>query len=456
MTATIPAPSFTDAPPCDIEAEKAVLGAMMMDPGMHAEILGTLTARAFYRPAHQIIFAALEALAADGITADAHTVRARLENDGSASTTGGPAYLIDLLDSVAAPANAPYHAAILLDLQAQRDLQLAGARIAQIATEPGLERQERLDKAAAAMDGVGAIPGAELAVEAATVATEFLASLERDPDTTPGVRLPWADLQDTIPGLRPGEIAIVGARPGVGKSLALLAIAANAAIRDGLSVLAVTLEMSREEYMERLFAAEGRITLDRLRKRDLGPGDWDRLARAHAAVSGSGLLIQDRAPMTVPGLRSELRAMRRAGRPADLVVIDYLQLMSGTSRRAESRQAEVSEVSRGVKLLAKEFAVPIVVAAQLNRESEQRSDHRPLMSDLRESGSAENDADIVVLLYREDEYDPESPHAGEIDFIVRKNRQGPKTTVTAAFLGHYAQIADMARVPWTPSGQAVA
>lgn len=435
----------------DIGAERAVLGAMMLSPEALAECLELLTPGAFLRPAHQIVFAAISGLADAGEPADWLTVKAELERRGEIRQAGGPLCTSDLISAVPVAANGAWYARKLLDLQSQRDLDTAGTRIRQIAGESEASRAERIEKAYAALDEAcgytmrtGAKPVSELAFS-------LMESLERGPDAESGIGTGWSDMNRALPGLRAGQLIVVAGRPGAGKSVVLLGVAAHAALRDGHRVLAVTLEMSEDEYMERLMSAEARVNLTHIRERTLTPDDWDRIAKAYAEFSAARtLLIHDGPQMTVQDIRAELRAMRRAGQPADLVAVDYLQLVSGTTGRKENRQAEVSDISRSLKLLAKEFAVPVIVGAQLNRGPEQRTDHRPVLADIRESGALENDADVVILLYRDDAYYEDSPHAGEVDLIVAKNRSGPKTTVSLAFQGHYSRCMDMAS-DWSPS-----
>ena len=236
----------------------------------------------------------------------------------------------------------------------------------------------------------------------------------------------------------------------MGKSTVMLNVAAHAALRLGVPVLVASLEMSEQECTERILAAESGVALHSIRSADLDDADWGRIAGAYERIAACPhLLLNTDGYLSVQGIRSELRSMRRAGNPAGLVVIDYLQLMT-SGGKPESRQTEVSEISRGIKLLAKEFDLPVLVGSQLNRGPEMRSDHRPLLADLRESGSVEQDSSIVILLLREDAYERESPRPGEIDFIVAKNRQGPQATMTLAFQGHYARCVDMYR-PWSPT-----
>lgn len=434
------------APPADQAAEKCVLGSMMLSADALAECLELLTPAAFWLPAHQLVFEAVAGLGDEGKPADIHSVRAALERDGALGRAGGPVYLFELIESVPSAANGPFHARRLLELQARRDLAAAAIRIRQIADDPALEAAGRFELARGALDDAAAVRAAAVSVTVGDLATPLIAALE-DPGSAPaGVGVPWPDLAALIPGLRAGEVTLVAARPSVGKSVILLNIAAHAAIRLELCVLAVSLEMSRDEWMERLLAARAGVELDRIRDRRLTDGDWDQVAKAHAVLAGCrGLRITDEAGLSVAGVRSELTALRRAGTPAGMAVIDYVQLLSGGRKRAENRQAEVSEISRSVKLLAKEFAIPVVVAAQLNRGPEQRADRRPVMSDLRESGSLENDADIIMLLHR---FDENNPDPDELDVIVAKNRQGRRGTVTLAWQGKFSRAVSRA---WSPS-----
>lgn len=441
---------MADTPPHDTQAEQAVLGGMMLSGDALAECLDILSPAAFYLPAHQIVFEIIAALADNGQPVDAITVKAAAEQSAQLSKIGGAPYLHTLIAAVPVAANAVHYARQLLELQAKRDIGIAAVRIAQIAEAADMTRTERIDRAYQALDEASGVAEVTTSQTAAELIGPLLESLEAGPDTTRGILSGWNDLDEAIPGFRPGEITIIGARPGMGKSLILLNIAADAAIRQGQTVLAVTLEMSRDEYMERLLASRARVDLRKIRDRTLDQSDWDAIAKALPEIANADtLVIEDTPELSVQGIRAKLREMRRAGHPAAFVTIDYLTLVSASGKRSESRQLEVSDISRRLKLLAREFGIPFLVAAALNRGPEQRSDHHPLMADLRESGAVEQDSDIVILLYRDDAYVEDSPHSGEIELIVAKNRQGPKTTVTLAFQGHYATVADM----WSPSSQ---
>jgi replicative DNA helicase len=254
----------------------------------------------------------------------------------------------------------------------------------------------------------------------------------------------FADLDKLTNGLHPGQMIVVAARPAIGKSTLGIDIARSASIKHGLTSAIFSLEMSRNEIAMRLLSAEASIALNHLRSGTMSDADWQKLARKMSAVSEAPLFIDDSPNMTMMEIRAKCRRLKQR-HDLRLVIIDYLQLMS-SGKKVESRQQEVSEFSRALKLLAKELEVPVIAISQLNRGPEQRTDKRPMMSDLRESGSIEQDADMVILLHREDAYERESPRAGEADFILAKHRNGPTANITVAFQGHYSRFVDMAQL----------
>lgn len=445
---------MSDLPPHDLAAERAVLGSMMLSRDALADCLEILPATpgAFFRQAHQIVYEAIAAMADAGQPVDALTIVAELERRGELGKAGGPTALTDMLAAVPVAANGPHYARRLLEFQTARDLGMAGAKIRQIAESRTLNREEMIEAANAALDEATAnAPQQAGARSVASLLPAFLAKLEAGPDTTRGVMSGWRELDALIPGFRPGELIVVGGRPGMGKSIVLLNIAAHAGIECRLPVLLCSLEMSHDECLERIVSSAAQVPLTAIRDGGLSDDDWVRVSKAHGELADAETLqIEDNRELTIAGIRANLRAMRRAGMPAQLVVVDYMQLLNSAGHSRENRQLEVSEFSRGLKKLAGEFEVPVLVGSQLNRGPEMRSDHRPLPADLRESGSLEQDSDIVILLYRDDAYEQESPRSGEIDLIVAKNRQGVKATASLAFRGHYAECADLYR--YAPEG----
>jgi replicative DNA helicase len=258
-----------------------------------------------------------------------------------------------------------------------------------------------------------------------------------------GVPTGFADLDALMNGLHAGQLIVLAARPALGKSTLGLDISRAAAIKHDLTTVVFSLEMSRTEITMRLLSAEARVPLHHIRTGRMSDDDWARLARRMGEVAEAPLYIDDSPHLSMMEIRAKARRLKQR-QDLKLMIVDYLQLMS-SPRRVENRQQEVSEISRALKLLAKELDIPIVAISQLNRGPEQRTDKKPLLSDLRESGSIEQDADVVILLHREDAYERESPRAGEADLIVAKHRNGPTSTITVAFQGHYSRFVDMSR-----------
>ena len=259
-----------------------------------------------------------------------------------------------------------------------------------------------------------------------------------------GVPTGFADLDSLTNGLHAGQLIILAARPALGKSTLALDIARTASIKHSLTSVIFSLEMSRNEIIMRLLSAEAQVALHHMRAGSMSDNDWTKLATKMGSVSEAPLFIDDSPNLTMMEIRAKCRRLKQR-HDLRLVVVDYMQLMT-SGKRVESRQQEVSEFSRSLKLLAKELQVPVIAVSQLNRGPEQRTDKRPMLSDLRESGSLEQDADMVILLHRDDAYERESPRAGEADFIVAKHRNGPTSTITVAFQGHYSRFVDMAQV----------
>jgi replicative DNA helicase len=436
--------------PRDIAAERAALGCMLLSPAALADCLEMLQPDDFARPAHQEIFAAIAAISARSEPADALTLKAELEHRGTLGKVGRADYLHSLISCVPSPTSASWYAQRVRECSVRWRMSEAGDGIKDAAISGDVDLGERIDRAYRLLDEAAGKAMPPKARSIADLIDPALAAIENGTDKERGIMTGWADLDELISGFRPGQLITVGARPGMGKSVSLVNVAVHAALGLGLPVLACTLEMSEQEYVERILAAEAEVDLKRIRESNLTDEDWRKIADVRKRlVTCPHLIINEDQYLTLQGIRSDLRTMRRAGMPAALVTVDYLQLMT-TNGKPESREREVGEISRGLKQLAKEFKVPIFVGSQLNRGPEMRSDHRPLQADLRDSGSVEQDSDIVILLYRADKYEQESAHAGEIDFIVAKNRSGREGTVTMAFQGHYARCSDMYR-PWGPA-----
>ena len=432
-------------PPQDVAAEQSVLGGMLLSKDAIADVVEELKPADFYRPAHETIYDAILDLYGRGEPADAVTVAAELTRRGELGRVGGAPYLHTLLQSVPTAANAGYYARIVREQAILRRLVEAGTRIAQLGYAGDGAVDEIVDRAQAEVYAVTErrtrddyLPLSQI-MEATLDEIEAIDSRSGE---LVGVPTGFTDLDQLTNGLHPGQMVVVAARPGLGKSTFGLDVARSAAIHHQLPTVIFSLEMSRTEIAMRLLSAESRIHLHHLRTGGMSEDDWNRLARRMGEVSAAPLFIDDSPNLSMMEVRAKCRRLKQRN-DLRLVVVDYLQLMS-MGRRYENRQQEVSEMSRALKLLAKELEVPVIAISQLNRGAEQRTDKRPQLADLRESGSIEQDADLVILLHREDAYERESPRAGEADFIVAKHRNGPVDTITVAFQGHYSRFVDMA------------
>jgi replicative DNA helicase len=430
----------------DRAAEAAVLGAMMLSADAADRALEALTSRDFGRAGHQLIFEAAAALANRGMGIDPVTVADELDKHQQLRPAGGLLALHEMTATVPTTANIDYYLTQVREASITRNTLQVAERIRQVMGDRDIDIDDRVDAVRGAMDEATRLSGATPMRSMADVIGPLLDRLgSKEPAS--GVTTGWADLDELLTKLRPGQLVVIGARPGMGKSVVMINLAAHVRVDLGLPVLYASLEMSEDEITLRMLAQKAKADLSRLQKGALNDDEWSRAAQWAARIAEyDDLIIDDDASMTIAKLRATIRKMRRHGMPPALVVVDYLQLMS-SGKRVESRQAEVSELSRNLKILAKEFEVPVVVGSQLNRESEKRASKRPTQADLRESGAVEQDADVILLLHREDAYEPESPRAGELDVIVEKNRQGPRGTVTLAWQGHYARAMDFEREP---------
>jgi replicative DNA helicase len=441
--------AFERTPPQDVAAEQSVLGGMLLSKDAIADVVEILRGNDFYRPAHELVFETIIDLYGRGEPVDAVTVAAELTRRGEIGRIGGAPYLHTLISSVPTAANAGYYAVIVRERAVLRRLVEAGTRIAAMgyATD-GSDVEDIVDAAQQEIYAVTENRASDDFVPLADVMEGTLDEIESISNRTgqmTGVPTGFSDLDALTNGLHPGQMIIIAARPAIGKSTVALDLARSCSIKHGLASVIFSLEMGRNEITMRLLSAEARVALHHMRSGQMTDDDWARLARRMGEVSQAPLFIDDSPNLTMMEIRAKARRLKQR-HDLRLLVIDYLQLMQhGGSRRPESRQQEVSELSRSLKLLAKELEIPVIALSQLNRGPEQRTDKKPMMSDLRESGSLEQDADVVILLHREDAYERESPRAGEADLIVAKHRNGPTATITVAFQGHYSRFVDMAQ-----------
>ncbi len=442
-------PEFDRQPPQDIQAEQSVLGGMLLSKDAIADVVDVLGPSDFYRPAHQIVYDTILNLFGHGEPADPVTVSAELTRNGQLARAGGSPYLHTLISAVPTAANAGFYAEIVAERATLRRLVEAGTRIVQLgygaADGSGGDVDDVVDRAQAEIYDVTERRTSEdyVRLEHLLQGTmDEIDAISTRGGQHIGVPTGFSELDRITNGLHAGQMVIVAARPALGKSTLALDFARACSIKNGMTSAIFSLEMSKAEITMRLLSAEAKVPLSHMRAGTMTDDNWAKLARRMGEVADAPLYIDDSPNLTMMEIRAKARRLKQR-HDLRLIIVDYLQLMT-SGKRVENRQVEVSDFSRSLKLLAKELGVPVVALSQLNRGPEQRTDKKPMLSDLRESGSLEQDADLVVLLHREDAYERESPRAGEADLILAKHRNGPTGVVTVAFQGHYSRFVDMA------------
>jgi replicative DNA helicase len=434
-------------PPQDMDAEQSVLGSMLLSRDAIADVTSSpMKAADYYKPAHETIHQAITKLYARGEPADPITITAELTKSGDIKRVGGAPYLHTLVQAVPSTASAEHYAEIVHEQAVRRRLIQAGATIQSMGWSGEGEISEVADAAQAEIHAATEVSSAadpKRPGEGSLGATidELQAIQDRNGELT-GVSTGFSDLDSLTQGLQPGQLVVIAARPAMGKSTLALDFVRACSIRKRLPSVFFSLEMGISEINMRMLSAEARVALHHMRSGSMTEDDWKAIARKQPDIEAAPLFLDDSADLNMLQIRTKCRRLQQK-HGLSMIVVDYLQLME-SGKRAENRVVEVGQISRGLKKLAKELQVPVVALSQLNRGSEQRSDKRPQVSDLRESGSIEQDADMVILLHREDAYEKESPRAGEADLIVAKHRNGPTGTITVAFQGHYSRFVDMA------------
>ncbi|MDR0945190.1 MAG: replicative DNA helicase [Bifidobacteriaceae bacterium] len=435
---------FDRVPPHDLAAEQSVLGGMLMSKDAIADVVEVLHEDDFYRPAHETVFNVITSLYGSGEPVDALTVSAELTRRGELSRVGGATYLHDLVQTVPTAANAGYYAQIVRDRAILRRLVEAGTRITQLGySTAGDDVEDLVNSAQAEVYAVTEREGSEDYQPLSQIIDPFMNDLVHARDNRSelvGVPTGFPALDNLTNGLQPGQLIILAARPGKGKSTLALDFARAAAIKHHLTSVIFSLEMSRTEITQRLVSAESGVLLSKLRNGGFDDHDLERIVARLDDIKAAPLYVDDSPNMSLMEIRAKCRRLKQR-HDLKLVIVDYLQLMS-SGRKVESRQQEVSEFSRTLKLLAKELSVPVVALSQLNRGPEQRQDKKPVLSDLRESGSLEQDADVVILLHKPDAPAEEGAPmaADEAQLIVAKHRNGPTAEIPVLFRGHVAQF----------------
>jgi len=442
-------------PPNDQEAELAVLASMLFDREAIAVAHEILHSGDFYRPDNQIIYETMIELFSRSIPVDIVTLSNKLTEKGMLEQIGGRDRISDLAAAYYTSANIKRHSEIVAEKSLLRQLIKSANFIANAgyeAREDVAAILERAEKSVFDISQRSNVSDFEHISDVLVAANQKLEELYEAKGSITGVPTGFTDFDRRTAGLQPGELILIGARPSMGKTAFLLNIAASAAIKAGVPTAFFSLEMANAQLVNRILSSHAGVDAGRLRTGQLIDDDWNRIAEYIPAISKSPIYLDDTPGLSVTELRSKCRRLKME-KDLGLVVIDYLQLMSASAgSRPESRQLEISEISRTLKGIAKELSVPILVAAQLSRAVEARSDKRPMLSDLRESGAIEQDADVVAFLYRDEYYNKETLKKGEAEVIIAKQRNGPVGTVELMYLGHLTRFVDKDRdkaaPPW--------
>jgi len=435
-------------PPQNLDAEESVLGAMMLSPLAIGAVTEStnLSGSDFYRESHGHVFKAILALYAKGEPVDAITVVDELDRTSTLDGAGGGERVHELAALVPAASNAAHYARIVSEMATLRGLIRAGNDIARLGFDRPGETVELVDRAESI---VFDLSQQRVSTEFAHIddllkeSFETITKLYEAGTDITGTASGFRDVDRLTSGFQPGNLVIIAARPSMGKSALALCMASNVAVRYETPVALFTLEMSKAEVTQRLMCSEGKVESQRLRTGKLAVDDWPRLTAACDKLSKAPIYVDDTGSITMMEIRSKARRLKTREPNLGLIIVDYLQLMtSGTT--AENRVQEVSQISRNLKVLARDLDVPILAMSQLSRAVEQRHDKRPILSDLRESGSIEQDADLVMFVYRDEYYNEESDQQGLAEIILSKHRNGPTGVEKLSFLKRYAKFADLA------------
>lgn len=432
-------------PPHNLEAEQAVLGAMMIDKDAIYTAMENLVPEDFYKEAHQIIYTTLQTLEAKGEPIDMIVLTEELRRQNNLERIGGIGYIATLANTVPTAANIRHYAGIVEEKAILRKLIRYSTQIASRCYEDQEDTMELLDNAEKMILEIASNRNADGLISIKAVLSRTLEKIEQmsnNKGNVTGVPSYFADLDRMTSGWQPSDLIILAARPAMGKTTFGLNIAYNAATKGKLPVAVFSLEMSREQLVQRLISAEAMIDQHKLRTGRLQDEEWLRLTKAAQPLSTAQIYIDDTPAISVLELRAKARRLK-AEKGLALIVIDYLQLMQVNNRKNDNRQQEISEISRSLKALARELEVPVLALSQLSRAVEQTHEKRPALSHLRESGALEQDSDLVMFIYREDYYNPESEKPGIAEIILAKHRNGPTGSVELGFIKEYTKFVSL-------------
>lgn len=433
-------------PPHDVVAEQAVLGCMFLDSEAVLAAVESLHSDDFYRADHKIVFEAAQELFASGTPVDVVTIKNKLEEKGVFEKIGGLPFIVSISTSVGSSVNIKYYAKIVEEKALLRRLIKVSGEVTQMSYEAQEDIDVIMEKAE---KGIFNIMKNRYTEEFSHIRDITVASFERieqiynSKGKLTGVPTGFVDFDTKTAGLQKSDLILIAARPSMGKTAFALNIVQNAAIRHNVPVAVFSLEMSKEQLVNRMLCSEAMMDAQKLRTGELEDSDWPLLVQAMGSVSKAPIYIDDTPGISPMEIRSKCRKLKLE-KGLGLILIDYLQLMSGSGKN-DSRQQEISEISRSLKAIAREMDAPVIALSQLSRACEQRADHRPMLSDLRESGAIEQDADIVAFLYRDEYYFPETEKKNQAELIIAKQRNGPTGTVDLIWLGKYTKFGNLSR-----------
>ena len=432
-------------PPHDIEAEQAVIGSMLTDKEAVSSSIEVLKEEDFYREDNRLIYSAMLNLYNRAEPIDLITVKSELETMGKFEQVGGFEYLASLPDKVPTTANVQKYIKIVEEKSVLRNLIKTANEIIELGYNPTEDVEDIMDGAEKKIFDIMQSKNTKSYTPIKDVLVESFTNLEKlynQKQHVTGVPTQFYDLDDKTAGLHGSELILVAARPAMGKTAFALNIATNAALRANVPVAIFSLEMSKDQLVNRMLCSEAMVDSNKVRTGKLEDEDWAKPASKIGPLSETGIFIDDTPGISITEIRAKCRKLKLE-KNIGLVVIDYLQLIQGSNRRNGSREQEIAEISRSLKILAKELNVPVIALSQLSRAVEQRPDHKPMMSDLRESGSIEQDADIVMFLYREDYYNPDTERKNIAEVIIGKNRSGSTGSVDLGWLGSYTKFVNL-------------
>ncbi len=432
-------------PPHDIEAEQAVLGSMLTDKDAVIAGIEILKPEDFYREDNKAIYQAIYNLYRKGEPIDVITVKSQLIEEGNFEKVGGLEYLALLPDKVPTTANVEMYIKIIEEKSILRNLIQTSNQLIELGYSQNEEVDYIMDEAEKRIFNImknrnqkGYTPIKDILIDS----FQQIERMYNQKDAISGIRSGFIDLDRKTSGLNNSDLILVAARPAMGKSAFAINIATNVAMRANVPVVIFNLEMSKEQVANRILCSEAMVDSNKIKTGQMEDSDWEKLASTLGPLSASEIYIDDTPGISIMEIRAKARKLKLE-KNIGLIVIDYLQLIQGTGKKGASREQEISEISRSLKILAKELDVPVIALSQLSRASEQRKDHRPMLSDLRESGAIEQDADIVMFIYRDDYYNEDSPKKGVAEIILAKHRGGSIGTIELLWLGNYTKFVDL-------------